>query len=193
MPTTLAMAYAEAEGKEIIVHLVWAGDSRVYLLDSRGLAQLTKDDLFIEDAYENLTKDGALTNVISSDGNYILNHKTIRINKPAMIIAATDGCFSYIPSPIEFEYEIVNALSDADDPEQFRKKLKSSLSQYAGDDLAMGLMSFHYGDFRNTRKAFSEREHILEQKYIEPLKRDNRPENIANLWIDYKPEYEKYL
>lgn len=103
-PTTLALAYAEKEEDAIKIHLLWAGDSRVYLLDEKGLAQLTRDDTDVEDAFENLTNDGPMNNVLSSDGNYGINYKSVLLSTPTIVFAATDGCFGYIPTPMEFEY-----------------------------------------------------------------------------------------
>ncbi|MGN1165608.1 MAG: PP2C family protein-serine/threonine phosphatase [Lachnospiraceae bacterium] len=192
-PTTLALAYAEYDGDGVLVHVLWAGDSRVYMLDENGLAQLTRDDTDVDDALENLMSDGAMTNVLSSDGNYRLNCKTIRLTSPALIFAATDGCFGYIPSPMEFEYVILKSLVENETPAVFKRALRTGLAQYAGDDLALGMMSFYYGDFSNTRMQFSERLNYLVKDYINPLNAERSEECTQRLWKDYKPEYERYL
>lgn len=192
-PTTLALAYAECDREEILIHVLWAGDSRVYLLDKNGLAQLTKDDTDVEDALENLISDGAMTNVLSSDGNYQINCKTIKLTEPGIIFAATDGCFGYIPSPMEFEYVLLKSLVGSSTPERFKKELRTRLSQYAGDDLALGLMSFCYGDFASTRKVFADRLTYIEKKYIEFPGDERNEEQIQHLWDTYKPSYERYL
>ncbi len=43
-PTTAAIALAEYGNGEITVQSVWAGDSRVYILNENGLSPLSKDD-----------------------------------------------------------------------------------------------------------------------------------------------------
>lgn len=194
-PTTLALAYAQEEsnGQGIRIHILWAGDSRVYLLDARGLAQLTKDDTDVEDALENLTSDGALTNVLSSDGKYKINFKTICLTSPGMIFAATDGCFGYIPSPMEFEYTILKSLVESNTPVVFKKALRNALSEYAGDDLALGMMSFYYETFQNTRMQLTKRFQYLEQNYVKPLKVENSEALLQSLWVEYKTLYERYL
>jgi len=192
-PTTLAMAYAEKVEDEILLHILWAGDSRIYLLDSQGLAQLSKDDLNVEDALENLTSDGAMTNVLSADGNYNINCKTIKLTKPAIIFAATDGCFGYIPSPMEFEFIILNSLVNAKTPEEFRGELYRQFSAYAGDDFAFGMMSFKYGNYENTRKAFAQRLQSVKKEFIDHLQGETEYEEIQKLWGMYKPGYERYL
>lgn len=193
-PTTLSFAYAEADGSEIVLHVVWAGDSRVYLMNREGLAQLSLDDTDVEDALENIYSDGPLTNVLSADGKYELHHKTIRISEPSIIFTATDGCFAYISSPMEFEYLILQTLIECSTPEQFKEKLKVQLSEYAGDDLALGLMSFFYGSYENTQKAYLSRLHYLQNEYIHVIQAKNYDEkDIRKLWSGYKTLYERYI
>ena len=193
-PTTFATAYAQEDAKgRIEIAALWAGDSRVYRLDEDGLAQLTRDDTDVEDALENLMSDGAMTNVLSSDGKYKINYKTLYVTKPTMIFAATDGCFGYIPSPMEFEYEFLNALMNSDTPKAFRENLRSHLAEYAGDDLALGLMSFFYGDFKNTKKSFAKRFEYLKKEYISILEKEQNDECTQRLWKQYKSPYERDL
>lgn len=193
LPTTMALAYAEYEKDSIIVHILWAGDSRVYLLNEEGLAQLTKDDTDVEDALENLMSDGAMTNVLSSDGDFKIHYKSMKVAGPTMVFAATDGCFGYIPSPMEYEYVILKSLLNSKNPNDFKSGLRTRLAQYAGDDLALGLMSFYYGNFENCKKAFGERLRFLEDQYFSILRQDNSIENIRRLWKEYKSQYERYL
>lgn len=194
-PTTLALAYAQTDKDEqgIRIHILWAGDSRVYLLDEKGLAQLTKDDTDVEDALENLTSDGVLHNVLSSDGNYTINLKTISLTSPALIFAATDGCFGYIPSPMEFEYVILKSLVENNTPVAFETELRDVLSEYAGDDLTLGIMSFYYETFQNTRIQMAKRLKYLEKKYIKPLKNEKGDALLQGLWEEYKTLYERYI
>lgn len=193
LPTTMAFAYAEYAEDGVLVHILWAGDSRVYLLNEEGLAQLTKDDIDVEDALENLMCDGAMTNVLSSDGDFILHCKSIQLTGPTIIFAATDGCFGYIPSPMEYEYVILKSLLNSRSPKDFQSSLRTRLAQYAGDDLALGLMSFYFENFENCKTVFAERLRLLEKKYICILRQDNSSENVRNLWKEYKTQYERYL
>lgn len=194
LPTTFAMAYAEQDEDSILVHIVWAGDSRVYLLNTDGLAQLTVDDTDVADALENLTSDGVMNNVLSSDGNYRLNYTAVRLNKPAIVLAATDGCFGYVSSPMEFEYFIVKSLVKSETPEKFRENLKNCIDEYAGDDFTMGIMSFYYGTYAAMRIAYRQRLGLLESEYMFVMEENEEDENcISSLWEKYKPMYERYL
>ncbi len=192
-PTTLALAYAEAAKDGICLHLLWAGDSRIYLLDTHGLAQLTEDDTDGLDAYENLFSDGAMTNVLSSDGKYGLHYRTIHLHTPCLIFAATDGCFGYIPSPMEFEYTVLHNIHTSKTPDEFKKNLKADFMRYAEDDLTLGLMSFFYGSFEQMQEQLSERMAVVEECYIRLLSDESDDTMAKELWLMYKPEYERYL
>lgn len=56
-PTSAAIVYCAVRSGAISLDCYWAGDSRVYLLDEDGLAQITADDLDGLDAYENISGD----------------------------------------------------------------------------------------------------------------------------------------
>lgn len=194
LPTTMAMAFACVRGDSVAVHVIWAGDSRIYLLDNEGMHQLTRDDVKSQDALSNLSDDGALTNVLSSDGNYRLHHKVITIKKPSLIIGATDGCFGYLPSPMNFEYEILKALTDSESISEFKNSLKEFFDDVAGDDYTFACMGFEYDCFEDLRKSYVKRREFMEKEFINSLK--SQPENdelILKLWQKYRNGYERYL
>lgn len=192
-PTTAAIALAEEDGSNINLHVMWAGDSRVYLIDSQGLAQLTEDDTDSEDAMDNLTSDGVLTNLLSSDGRYEIHYRNIKLNHPAIVFAATDGCFGYIPTPMEFEFLLLKALVESETPTGFKHRINSCFQDYAGDDFTLGFMSFSYGSFENMRKSFTGRVEELERKYICNLAEDRNEQAVMKLWKKYRPVYERFL
>ena len=173
--------------EEILIHILWAGDSRIYLLDQDGLAQVTRDDTDIEDAFENLTSDGAMTNVLSSDGDYVIHSRTLHIEKPVILIAATDGCFGYVPSPVEFERLLLEALLASPDPPLFKSALRKFMGEIAGDDLALSFMSFFFGDYKNMQASFADRMHFLKAQYPEVLRdaAEDR-EILKRAWKNYR-------
>ena len=192
-PTTAAIALAHEDKQGVLVHIIWAGDSRVYLIDSEGLAQLTVDDLGGEDAMSNLSHDSALTNVLSSDGNYTLHHKCIRVSKPTIVFAATDGVFGYVQTPMEFEWMLLRVLSLSETPEVFMNRLKSVLGDVAGDDFTFSMMSFYFGAYSVLRRAFENRVKLLEERYVNPLQDQRTDELMQQLWQEYRQSYERYL
>lgn len=193
LPTTAAIAYARPEKNGMVVHVIWAGDSRVYILDGKGLAQLTDDDLEGQDALSNLSNDAALTNVISSDGNYTLHYRYLRLEGPAIIFSATDGCFGYISSPMEFEYVLLQQLENAGNAEEFQNGLEAAFREVTGDDFAFACMAFHYDTFRNLKEAFARRTDFLESRYIAHLESEKSDEILLEMWQEYRKDYERFL
>lgn len=190
-PTTLALALARLEKGKLVVHVVWAGDSRVYLLDSKGLAQLTLDDSEEADAFDNLSNDGELTNLLSSDGKYTLHYKRLELTEPTLVFAATDGCFGYIPSPMEFEYTICRCIQESATVNALREKLRQEFKKTAGDDLAMSCMGLLSGSYQGIRQLAANRVETLEKDYLSQLNRDRSA--ALSLWQEYRRDYERYL
>ena len=182
-PTTAAVALAHEADGSILLDLFWAGDSRVYLLDAAGLAQLTHDDLAGQDALSNLSNDAALTNVISSDGNYTLHHTRIALEHPALIIAATDGVFGYVRTPMELEWLLLRVIAKAETPDLFRRQIQAVLGEIAEDDFALNLMSFYHGSWDTLRSiSYVDRAKELEHRYIRPLMADRTDAHVQALW-----------
>ncbi len=195
-PTTAAVALAHEEGKDIVLDILWAGDSRVYLLTPRGLLQATADDVEGSDAMENLQDDGAMTNVLSSDGKYVLHHRRVRSDRPFMVITATDGCFGYYHSPMEFENVLLQSLTRAQSPLAFQTALNGAFREVAGDDYTFGLMSFFFGSFENTREQFRERARYMQTAYADCLPDgDSVPDGevLRQRWLEYRKGYSALL
>lgn len=196
LPTTMAAALIRSSAGEMIsVSPIWAGDSRVYILDSSGLSQLTIDDTNQPDPLEGLYDDGTLTNMICGDRQFVLNHYTVNMKPPFMVIATTDGCFGYVSTPMEFEGMILHTMLESDNVSEWEDNLRKLIASYAGDDHTMCLASFGYGDFASIQKNFSQRYGELRKKYLETIwstpweDRDTR----RKLWSEYKSNYLKYI
>ncbi len=192
-PTTAVMVLLQPEKDGVIAHIMWAGDSRAYLLDKDGLAQLTIDDVDNTDAMDNLKNDGALNNLLSADGKYKINYKKVYIDKPVTLFVATDGCFGYIASPMEFEYLILKNIIESRTPELLCNNLKMDIAEYTGDDFALGAVSMFYGDYKNMQQELLGRMRFIETQYIKPLCDNHSDENAYALWRKYKPNYERYM
>lgn len=187
-PTTLAAAITKYDGQKIIGNVLWAGDSRVYCLTSQGLFQLSVDDIYGEDALSNLTKDGALKNVISSDGNYKIHSEMYDIPSPGIVISSTDGCFGYIPTPMHFEFMLLTCLNNAKNVVEWKENILKVLQKVAGDDATMCLATFGYGSFSELKSSLQGRLDEVKRKYIIPLE-DANDEMVRNYWNEYKQGY----
>lgn len=187
-PTTLAAALIKYHKNKLNIEALWAGDSRVYCFTNHGLSQLSVDDIYKEDALSNLTRDGALTNVISSDGNYTIHSEKYEVSVPCIIISSTDGCFGYIPTPMHFEYILLFCLQNASNVEEWKENIIKYLKKVSGDDATMCLAAFGYNSFSELKNSFSDRINYLNEKYIIPLE-DSTDEMVKDLWNEYKKDY----
>ena len=188
-PTTSSMILCEYQQKSLEAFFVWAGDSRGYIMAEEGLSQITIDDVAGDiDAMSNLSDDGRLTNVISASGNFKLNYKHLTISKPTIIITATDGCFGYFSTPMEFEYMLLKTLISSNNNQEWNAAMNKYISKFTGDDYTMCIATSGYKTFNTLKKTFLNRKNILEKEYISKLKTADQSKRMK-LWNKYKTNY----
>lgn len=188
-PTTASMIFFKVLSGVMCADFIWAGDSRGFILNSDGLSQITTDDISEdEDALSNLTNDSRLTNVISASREYVLNHEKVKCPQRGVLISATDGCFAYFKTPMEFEYMIVEALTNASCYEEWQLNMTESIEQYTADDFTMAVVVYGYKDFKSFKRAYKSRKKFLYEKYISKL--DSATDSDKQLlWDEYKEKY----
>ena len=191
-PTTAAVAYCVPESDAIRIDCYWAGDSRVYILDEDGLAQITRDDLDGLDAFENISGDGVLTNVCSATRPFVIHGVRLTMRKPFLIFAASDGCFGYIPTPMEFEAYVLNLLLQSKSMTEFEKNIYAGLAKIAGDDYSLVGAAFGFGTYLNLQASMRGRFRQVMQQYIHYLQ-DATSEEMRKLWERYRSDYERFL
>jgi serine/threonine protein phosphatase PrpC len=213
LPTTMTLAVLQrtdpATGS-YACHLFWAGDSRAYVVDPDvGAMQLTTDDLRSGgDAMRNLTDDSVMSNCISADTEFHINHRQVELQAPLLLLCATDGCFAYVRSPMHFEHLLLSTLQDARDAEAWRRALETAVTAITGDDAALALLGLG-ADPGGFKQRFKDRAAELQRRSIDPLDhldgqvqraerelaelRTRRAQLGAELWGAYKPGYERHL
>jgi len=213
LPTTMALAVLQrtdpAPGS-YACHLFWAGDSRAYLVEPEaGLRQLTTDDLrSAGDAMRNLTDDSVMSNCISADTDFHINHRQVELQVPFLLLCATDGCFAYVRSPMHFEHLLLSTLQAARDADGWQKALEAAVTTITGDDAALALLGLG-ADLDGFKKLSQDRAKEVQRRYIDPLDqldgqvhraeqelaglRARRTELGGELWSAYKPGYERDL
>lgn len=192
LPTTAAAAVILPEDSALAVTVAWAGDSRVYALMPQGLMQLTLDDSEDPDPFET---DAMMTNTLNADQTPRIHKKTIRLPLPAILLAATDGCFAYFTTPMEFEGALLSTLADAATPNDWEQALHAQIGHVAGDDYTLVLAAFGFRDFARLRQAFAARCALLRTQYLAPLSELPPNDTAARraLWMQYRSEYMKYI
>ena len=186
-PTTLAGFAVDNDGH---ADVYWCGDSRCYLLDGGGLHQLTADDAVVQDAMRALREDAPMTNVISASAPFVIHHRTLELKRPGLLIAATDGCFGYVPSPMAFEALLLKALRGAKDMDSWRRALDADIGAVSGDDYTLSAYSFGYADFKALRTALVKRQKRLEVKYPQA---EADEAALFDQWEEYRASYERLL
>jgi serine/threonine protein phosphatase PrpC len=213
LPTTMTLAVLQRTGPaagSYACHLFWAGDSRAYMVQPEaGLMQLTTDDLRSGgDAMRNLTDDSAMSNAISADTEFHINHRQVELQAPFLLLCATDGCFAYVRSPMHFEQLLLSTLQRVRDVKEWQQALEAAVTATTGDDAALALLGLGT-DLAGFKRLSKDRAAELQRRYIDPLDdqdgqvqraeqelaelRTRRSELGAELWGAYKSGYERYL
>lgn len=206
-PTTLAITTAlQNEDGTHTVNSYWAGDSRNYLWTPKGFYQISKDDLDTElDPLENLRNDGALSNCICADREFIINNKSIPVEGKFVILSATDGCFNYFATPMHFNDILVTGLKQSDSVEEWEDFCKSAITDVTGDDVSLSLIAVGFEDFKDLKESLSNSSVVKieeikkvqdELKSLSKQIEDNKAalENlIQEGWDEYKTSYMKYF
>ena len=190
LPTTMAAIYFRENTeypKEYTCYPIWAGDSRCYILKpSDGLQQITQDELKSQgDAFENLLNDSPLSNYINADIEFSLQSRKLEVEIPCVLLVATDGCFSYFPTPIHFEDLLLSTLHAAEDKKRWKENLEDKLEGIAGDDVSMVIVAIGWDDnFKALKRDFKNRYNGIKKKYFDRLDELNQKINECNLEID---------
>ena len=212
LPTTMALGVITRPASDSNgwrCDLLWAGDSRVYLLDSTGVHQLTRDDIREHgDAMTNLRADSVVSNAMSADTPFVINHAQVQAREPFLLLAATDGCFGYFRSPMHFEGVVLAALRDAHDMEGLSTAIQHEIAAVAGDDAAMAALVVG-AELEVFRALMAPRLAEVEQRWLAPMNdlagrvgalelqlrslRSQEELQTAELWAAYKPAYERHL
>lgn len=188
-PTTISTAVAFLKNNVINVNFLWAGDSRGYVLDEDGLHQITTDDIDGEDAMSNLSNDGVLKNVASLANDYEIHTRHIILKKPSVVFCATDGCFGYLSTPMEFEDMLLETLLLSESPNQWKQMLYDKIGLYAGDDYTMSLLAVGFNDFANLKNSMVRRKAYMYSEYMQNMENYTYEQKVE-LWNRYKIGYE---
>ena len=212
LPTTMALVAlqrAQSGGPTWTCHVLWSGDSRAYVLEPDGLRQLSTDDLRDPgDAMANLRADSVVSNAMSADTDFTVNHRQVQLRAPFLVVCATDGCFGYVPSPMHFEHLMLSHLRDAHSTEAWSAAVQADISAVTGDDAAMAVLGVG-ASFQELQALFAPRVAALEAELVAPLDaavrevaqaeaalqalRQRQEQQAAEAWRRYKPGYERYL
>lgn len=151
LPSTLTVAVMDEQDDRVDVIYLWAGDSRAYLWDNKGLTQITEDH-----------EDGeTMTNLITLTKPFRVEGRFVTVSKPCILLNASDGCYKCVAfdSPFDLEYIFLRSISDTSD---FEKSSAFLAEQFAvlgkhDDSNTMALCTFGYDSYEDVQKAVAAR------------------------------------
>lgn len=193
--TTLALAsIPQQEKSPHEVNLAWIGDSRIYFLSpTKGLQQLTSDDLEIErDAFEMIREDPPMSQFLTADfpENWRINFTSKSLKEDELILACTDGCFQYLTTPWDFEKLLLETLSDSNTPLEWQQHLTQKYETIKQDDISLLLFPIGSASFDLLKESYQNRYSDLTDNYNSEEK---NLEELQSLWQTYKVDYEAKL
>ncbi len=186
-PTTVSVIAVKEDKNTAKACFMWAGDSRGYILEKSGLVQITRDDIVGgADAYTNLTEDARLSNFAYSNGDFRMNTRWAELDEPCVLITATDGCFGYFKTPMEFENMLIETLMMSGTIDEWKLLIYEKLVSVSGDDFSICLSVLGFSKFEKLKKTMKKRYKYLNKVYISKLKNDRISQR---LWEEYKEDY----
>ncbi len=194
LPSTLAALVAVPRpDRSFDIYSFWAGNSRNYVLVPGGLKQLSTDDLVGDyDPYEDLLKDGILSNCLNASIPFQINESVFHTEGPCIILSVSDGIFGYLDSPVRVEWILLRSLQKAGTPLQWEELLRKYFGAYSGDDHTLQLAALGFSSFEEVKKMFHDRTKILDRNFIRPLEKAEKQmdnEAVKELWLKYKKDY----
>lgn len=159
-PCTAAVAIQQLTApKRLTLTALNAGDSRVYYLTpEEGLVQVTKDEsCYSPDPLESLRASPTLSNMLNADKPFTVTPCQVEISLPCAVICATDGMFSALRSPMDFEYLLLNRLAYAGSLHEFEAGFQRKLAEIANDDSTCVMSFYGWKDMGSIRTSLEKR------------------------------------
>lgn len=194
--TTIAItAIHEQETGSYSIDLAWMGDSRIYFLSpSKGLQQLTKDDLKVsKNAFEVIRSDPPMSQYLTADisPEWRINYTQKSIRESGFILACTDGCFQYLPAPWCFERLIIETMMKAESLDKWKFFLEEEYTQIKQDDVSLVLYPLGFNNFEDIKKSYIDR---CKELLLLEENTTNETEALREIWnTHYQKNYELRL
>ncbi len=192
--TTVAIASIHKQEEGCEVNLAWMGDSRIYFLSTeKGLQQLTSDDLETKkDAFEMIHEDPPMSKYLTADipSEWRMNFNSDKFESSGCILACTDGCFQYMPSPWDFEKLLLSSLNSSNTIEEWESLLHQEYEEIKQDDVSLILYSVGFLDFETLKQSYQERLTYLRDNFDS---RSSSYDDLKKFWEKYRCNYEEKI
>lgn len=178
---------------------------------SDGLYQISIDDLKGGlDPLQNLHEDAPMSNCVQADAPFKINNKRIVLKDKSkfVVISATDGCFGYYPSPMDFEKALIDSLKNSNSIDEFKERLALAFTYVTADDFSFSIACVGFKNFNELKSCLGSpnrlvKEYFNKRDYFEREVRNSEEKisklrrgvetNLYELWPAYKRRYLKYM
>lgn len=149
-------------------------------------------------AFRDYLADGdnaILKNILCAESAPNLHQKNFSIQEPFVVFAATDGCFGYFSTPMEFEGALLLSMMESKNAAEWENSLLEHIGQVAGDDYTLVAAAYGFDTFQNLQSTLFPRWQFLKQTQlcvISELPLLDREARIG-LWQKYKENYFRYV
>ena len=192
-PCTVSAALIKQSGMQALqVTALNVGDSRIYYLaPDAGLVQLTEDDSRGRpDPLESLRGSAPLSDMMNADRPFKVKVRQIELPLPCAVLAATDGMFGYLRSPMDFEYMLLDCLMRASSLQEFEERFKSAVAKATGDDSTCIAAFYGWGSLNGMKQKLQARYDMLREivRIMDEAAQDAEKEEavIREIWKHYK-------
>ena len=141
---------------------------------------------------EDFSNDGVMSQAITAVAPYELHAKERILTEPAIILTATDGCFGYYRTPMEFEGVLLETLLLAESLQDWQERLIEQIGLVAADDYSMMIGGAGFESFEEMQRAMQSRKKYFDEQYAAPLRclrAADDQEGILTLWKKYRAGY----
>ncbi|MBQ3016460.1 MAG: hypothetical protein IJD79_06755 [Clostridia bacterium] len=171
LPATLTIALMDETESSVDVLYLWAGDSRAYIWDKDGLAQITEDQ----------EKNEVMTNLITLTKPFRVEGHFASFTKPCLVFNTSDGIYksNAFESPLDLEYEIMRTTLNMDEsfeitPTCFEEAMNNFSSDLNiigkhDDSNTIALRAFGFADFEEVKKMLSDRLEYIKSNMLTRL------------------------
>jgi serine/threonine protein phosphatase PrpC len=197
--TTLAIVNIhKCNSQEISFNLniAWIGDSRIYFLSpEKGLQQLTKDDLRMEnDAFTLIYEDSPMSKHLTADmqSDWEINFKIEKFQEKGCVIACTDGSFQCLHSPWDFEKLLLDTLVKSNNLTDWHNLLNQRYEEIKQDDVSLIVypIGINFDDFISIKNHYNKRLNILKEDFSSDSTNYN---DLVKFWDRYRVNYEERI
>jgi serine/threonine protein phosphatase PrpC len=198
-PSTAALASVERTRRRWRVTACWAGDSRIYLWTPQGVQPLTRDHVMDPGVVdERPFEDSPLSNAVSLDRPFALQLHEVELAGPFALVAASDGAYGFVRSPMHFEWMLRRSLARCPEAPVWERRLGARIGQLAQDDATLVLLAVGFDGFRDLQRTMTVDNRGFAATYIGRLRAaeadDARyAERRAALWRDYSTAHHALL